>query len=208
MVHFTAAEFWDERYQSEQYVYGLNPNDFLSEHIALFKTGDCLLSLAEGEGRNAVFMAKYGCQVSAVDFSANGRKKAMQLARAHRIKLEYELSDLTVYDMGKARWNGIVSIFCHLSDTQRPTLYKNIIHALKPGGIFLLESYNTKQLDYGTGGPDSATNLLSREELEFAFSGFDVIVCKDVIREIHEGKSHTGLSSVTQCIVRKPTAGF
>lgn len=204
MDNFTEAEFWDERYQSKQYIYGIHPNDFLSENLALLKPGDCLLSLAEGEGRNAVFLAGHGCNVSAVDFSAKGREKAQQLAHAHQVEIDYTLSDIAVYDMGKARWDGIISIFCHLPDTQRPALYKNIINALKPGGLFLLESYNKKQLDYDTGGPKSAAHLLTREELESAFDALDVIVCKDVVREVHEGKFHTGLSSVTQFIVRKP----
>lgn len=118
--------------------------------------------------------------------------------------MDYDVADLTQYDLGRAKWDGIVSIFCHLPENNRPALYQSIQQALKPGGIFLLESYNKEQLEFGTGGPQKASYLLLLHELEKAFENFEKILFQDVDRVIVEGKFHNGISSVTQFIARKP----
>lgn len=200
---FALPEFWDTRYRDQGYVYGLSPNDFLRAHATLFKAGDKVLSLAEGEGRNAVFLAQHGCKVCGVDFSAEGRKKALQLAQQQGVEIDYDVADLTQYDMGEAKWDGIVSIFCHLVDRARPALFRTIRRGLKPGGLFLLESYNKKQLEFDTGGPRDATHLPSLEELKSAFDDFELVLAQDLEREVREGHCHIGLSSVTQFIARK-----
>ena len=201
---FAGPEFWDTRYREKEYVYGVSPNDFLRGHAALFKPGDQVLSLAEGEGRNAVFLAQQGCQVRGVDFSTEGRNKALRLAHKQGVKIDYDVADLTQYEMGEARWDGIVSIFCHLVDRVRPALYRSIKRGLKPGGFFLLESYNKKQLEHDTGGPGDPAHLPSVEELKSAFDDFEIILARDLEREIQEGPYHHGLGSVTQFIARRP----
>lgn len=201
---FAGPEFWDTRYREKEYVYGVSPNDFLRGHAALFKPGDHVLSLAEGEGRNAVFLAQQGCQVRGVDFSTEGRDKALRLAHKQGVNIDYDVADLTQYEMGEARWDGIVSIFCHLVDRVRPALYRSIKRGLKPGGVFLLESYNKKQLEYDTGGPRDAAHLPSLEELKDAFDDFEIILAQEIEREIQEGPYHHGLGSVTQFIARRP----
>ena len=200
---FTNSAFWDDRYQDDKYIYGQHPNDFLRDNATLFKNGDTVLTLAEGEGRNAVFLARYGCKVRGVDFSVAGRGKTLQLAQKQGVTVDYDIADLTQYDMGYAQWDGIVSIFCHLSENNRSALYQSIEQALKPGGIFLLESYNKKQLEFDTGGPRELSHLLSLYELKKAFENFEMIVAQDVEREILEGNFHNGISSVTQFIARK-----
>jgi SAM-dependent methyltransferase len=200
---FAGTEFWDTRYREKEYVYGVSPNDFLREHAALFKAGDKVLSLAEGEGRNAVFLAQLGCQVCGVDFSAEGSKKALLLAQQHGVKIIYDVADLNQYDMGDAKWDGIVSIFCHLVNTARPALYKSIRRGLKPGGFYVHESYNKKQLEFDTGGPKDAAHLPSLDELKSAFKDFEIILARDLEREIQEGPYHHGLGSVTQFIARR-----
>jgi SAM-dependent methyltransferase len=201
---FTAPAFWDERYQDEAYAYGASPNDFLRAHAVLFKPGDRVLSLAEGEGRNAVFLARQGCRVRGVDFSAQGCRKALGLAQEHRLQIEYDVADLTRYDMEEAKWDGVVSVFCHLSEISRPALYQSVRRGLKPGGIVLLESYNRKQLDFGTGGPRESSHLVSLDELKGAFDDFEIMLAQDVMREVREGHYHSGTGSVTQFIARKP----
>jgi SAM-dependent methyltransferase len=200
---FTESEYWDERYRDEAYFYGFSPNDFLREHASLFKGGDSLLSLAEGEGRNAVFLARQGCAVRGVDFSARGYEKAMELGRRQGVSIEYEVADLTQYDMGEAKWDGIVSVFCHLGEADRPAVYRSIKRGLKPGGIFLLESYNKKQLDYGTGGPKDVSYLVSLADLKGAFEEFEVLLARDIVRDVHEGAHHNGAGSVTQFVASK-----
>ncbi len=200
---FTQAAFWDERFQGEAYAYGLDPNDFLREHAALFHSGARILSLAEGEGRNAVFLADRQCEVRCVDYSEAGRRKALELARKRGVDLEYDLADLTTYNMQQAQWDGVISIFCHLADHQRPALFDAVKQSLKPGGVFLMEAYNPGQLAYNSGGPKALSHLPSLQELNQAFSDYEIILARDLERDIHEGPAHDGLSSVVQFIARK-----
>ena len=204
MAGFTGADFWDERYKPEAYLYGDEPNDFLREHAGLFRPGDQILSLAEGEGRNAVFLAQQNYQVQGVDFSTEGQAKALGLAKTRGVSIDYVLADLTQYDMGIDAWDGVVSIFCHLSSRDRPPLYAAISAALKPGGVFLLEGYNAAQLSYCTGGPKDVDYLTSLDMLVEAFRGFEIILAQDTVHDIREGLGHTGPGSVTQFIARKP----
>ncbi len=200
---FSGAEFWDDRFGENEYGYGVQANDFLWERSDLFKAGDSVLCLAEGEGRNGVFLAKEGCKVRGVDFSEPGRKKALALAEKHGVTLDYELADLTAYEMPPYHWDGIVSIFCHLPEEQRPALYESIKGTLKPGGVFLLESYNKEQLTFKTGGPPVASHLFNLDELREAFPDFEIVWAQDMERDIREGQFHHGMSSVTQFIARK-----
>jgi SAM-dependent methyltransferase len=204
MIGFTEADFWDGRYKSESYLYGAEPNDFLQDHAHLFRSGDRVLSLAEGEGRNAVFLAAQGCGVRGVDFSPAGRTKALALAGARNVAIEYILADLTCYDMGQAEWDAVISIFCHMASKDRLPLYAAIRTALKPGGLFVLEGYNAGQLSYSTGGPKDVDYLTSLDMLTESFAGFEVILARDTVHEIREGLGHTGDGSVTQFIARKP----
>lgn len=198
------AEFWNERYRGEEYAYGAEPNDFLRAHAGLFGKGARILSLAEGEGRNAVFLAQQGCFVRGVDFSKEGQRKALRLAASRGVAIEYELADLTQYDPGEQIWDGVVSVFCHMAEHERPALYRRVAAALKPGGIFLLESYNKGQLELGTGGPKDASYLLAKEDLDLAFEGFEILLSHDLFRTVEEGEHHRGRSSVTQFLARKP----
>lgn len=206
MTHqFTGSEFWNERYQNKEYMYGIQGNDFLQAQAHLIQRGGRVLTLAEGEGRNAVYLAEQGCTVRGVDFSAKGQEKALKLAEQRKVTIDYELADLTSYDMGVSDWHAIVSIFCHLHESERPELYRSIRQGLKPGGLFIQEVYNGKQLEYGTGGPGDASYLGSLDQLKEAFDGFELVVAQDIVREIHEGEHHFGTSAVTQFVARKPS---
>ncbi|MCC7339941.1 MAG: class I SAM-dependent methyltransferase [Bryobacterales bacterium] len=200
----TNADFWNERYKGEDYAYGSEPNDFLREHASIFGESARVLSLGEGEGRNAVFLAQRGLRARGLDFSEEGQRKALRLAKARGVTIEYELADLGHYEMKEGIWDGVVSVFCHPPEKERPELFRSVISGLKPGGVFLLESYNKAQLALGTGGPKDAACLLSREELEDAFRGFEILLSRDLVRTIKEGSHHDGTSSVTQFIARKP----
>ncbi len=206
MTHqFTGSEFWNERYQSADYMYGVQANDFLRAQAHCIKQGGRVLSLAEGEGRNAVYLAKQGCQVRGVDFSAEGHRKAMELAERQEVIIDYDLADLTSYNMGEAEWDAVVSIFCHLHLTERVAVYEAVKGALKPGGVFIFEAYNANQLEHGTGGPGDASFLASLGQLRKVFEGFEILLAQDVVREIHEGEHHFGTSAVTQFVARKPS---
>ncbi len=201
--HFELSGYWDDRYHGNDYLYGDLPNDFLRENKHLFEPGSKVLSLAEGEGRNAVFLAQQECLVKGVDFSEQAKQKAQNIANAHSVSINYEVSDLSDYRLGNSEWDAVISIFCHLGPEARIKLLNSVKSGLKPQGIFLLEAYNPGQLKYRTGGPGTPTHLVSVSELTSVFQGFEIIVAQEIERSVIEGSGHTGLASVTQFIARK-----
>lgn len=192
---------WDERYADKDYVYGTEPNAFLAEHIGLLKGP--VLSLAEGEGRNAVFMARHGLDVLGVDGSAVGLEKAQNLARSRGVTVRTELVDLAIYTPPVETFGSVVSIFAHLPSALRQRLHGLVEQSLVPGGIVLLEGYSKKQIHRDTGGPGNLDMLLSREDIELEFPGCEVLLSQEIEREVIEGKAHNGLASVVQFIARK-----
>lgn len=194
---------WDTRYAGEAFMYGTAPNDFLREQVGVLPAGGRVLCLAEGEGRNAVFLAGRGFQVTGVDGSKVGLDKAQRLAGERGVKLETIVADLRDFDLGTARWDAIVSIWCHVPPDLRAALHPRIAAALAPGGVFLLEHYHPRQLEYRTGGPPDAKLLVTRSELEGDFTGLTVLHAFEGEREIHEGSGHAGKSFVTQFIARR-----
>lgn len=193
---------WDERYSAEEYAYGIKPNEFLKENFNQIPKGK-VLSLAEGEGRNAVFLAKQGYSVTAVDASAVGLNKAEKLAEENGVVVEFVQADLADYDLGENKWDGIVSIFFPLPSLLRKLLYKKVEAALKPGGVFLLEAYTPDQLKHGTGGGNSAAVLQTKESLRLELPGLKFRHLVELEREVIEGVYHTGLGAVVQAIAAK-----
>jgi SAM-dependent methyltransferase len=192
---------WDKRYAVEEYVYGTEPNTFLAHH-AKFLTGP-VLSLAEGEGRNAVFLASLGLDVLGVDSSAVGLAKARRLAAAKGVTIRTELADLSAYEPPANSFEAVVSIFAHLPSNIRQKLYPLVERSLKPGGIIVLESYSKAQIKRDTGGPKDPDMLMSRVDLEKAFPNCESILSQEIERDVIEGKLHGGLASVVQFIARK-----
>ncbi|MFM2481619.1 class I SAM-dependent methyltransferase [Celerinatantimonas sp. YJH-8] len=192
---------WDEIYRSENYVYGELPNDFLKEHVQQIRGK--VLCLADGEGRNSVYLAQSGCHVTAVDLSSVALQKAKQLAQKHQVTVEFICADLAEYDLGQQQWDAIISIFCHLPSLLRQSLHQRICAALKPKGIFLAESYTPKQLAYGTGGPGQADMMLTQACLSEELSSLDFLMLQERERYIEEGYKHHGLSHVVQVIAQK-----
>ncbi|MBN2616136.1 MAG: class I SAM-dependent methyltransferase [Bacteroidales bacterium] len=194
---------WDQRYDQQEFVYGTEPNDFLKQNFSNLPNGKVLF-LAEGEGRNAVFLAKQqGYAVTAMDSSSVGMEKARQLAQQEGVGLETIVADLNDFDLGIEQWDGIVSIFCHLSFDLRAKVHKKIIQALKKGGVLLAESYTQDQLKYQTGGPKSKDMLVTVEALKKELSGLHFVHLLETVREVHEGKLHFGKGAVIQVIAVK-----
>ena len=148
---------WDERYGTAGYFYGTEPNDFLRGHCAEIRHGGDVLCLAEGEGRNAVYLAQQGLHPLALDQSPVGLAKAVQLAAARGVQLDTLVANLADYQVEPGRWDGIVSIWCHLPSALRAVVHRQVVTGLKIGGVFLLEAYTPAQLAHGTGGPKSST---------------------------------------------------
>jgi SAM-dependent methyltransferase len=194
---------WDERYTAEEYAYGTKPNDFLTAHAAQIPPGR-VLCLAEGQGRNAIWLAQQGYAVTAVDLSAVGLAKAQQLAAERGVSITTIQADLAEFKIEPQTWDGIVSIFGHLPRPVRQRLYQQAARGLRPGGVFLLEAYTPKQLEYGTGGPASLEMLLSLADVQSELPGLDWVIAREIEREIHEGQYHNGHSAVVQVLGQAP----
>ncbi len=199
----SSSNMWDTRFGQEEYVYGREPNVFLAEHHLVFPKGARVLSLGEGEGRNAVFLARQGYDVTALDSSAEGMRKLTGLAAQGGVLVTQRLEDVTQADLGTARWNGIVSIFCHLPSADRQALYARIRQGLRPGGIFLSEMFTPAQLGYQSGGPKDPDMLVTRDELLAAFEGFEIVLAEEELVTLDEGPFHQGLGSVVRFIARR-----
>lgn len=194
---------WDERYAGDDYVYGTEPNDYLKAQVELFARGARVLCLAEGEGRNAVFLAEQGLDVVAVDASAVGLAKAERLAQARGVSIETQTVDLADIDLGQGQWDGIVSIFCHLPPNVRQALHQKVFDALKPGGLLVLEAYRPEQLLFKTGGPPRAEWMMTAEQLQEELAPLQFEQLQEMDRPIHEGHGHTGLGAVVQAVCIK-----
>ena len=198
-----SAKPWDERYGSDEFFYGTEPNDFLREQAGEIPAGGEVLCLAEGEGRNAVFLARRGHRITAVDQSAVGLDKAKKLAAAHGVTIDIVVADLGEYVIAPNRWSGIVSIWCHLPGALRRRVHAQIVEGLAPGGVLIFEAYTPDQIPRGTGGPKDA-DLLSRvDELNRAFAGLQIVRAEEIEREVREGRGHGGMSSVVRVVARK-----
>lgn len=193
---------WNQRYSADEYIYGTEPNGFLAEHAHLL--GGLVLSLAEGEGRNGVFLASRGLAVHGVDSSAVGLAKAQALAATRGVSVRTEVADLADFVPAAGAYGAVVSIFAHLPGTVRQRLYPLLVKSLQPGGLLLLEAYSLDQLARDTGGPKDPDMLMSVEAVQQGLVGLAPILLQEVVREVREGSHHTGMASVVQFIGRKP----
>ncbi len=195
---------WDQRYSGEDYVYGTQPNDFLVEQVEKLPVGKALC-LAEGEGRNAVWLAEQGFEVTAMDASIIGLQKAQRLAQARGVNLTTVHADLADFDIGANRWDVIVSIFCHLPPALRRSVHRRCVQGLRPGGALLLEAYTPKQLAYKTGGPPTADLMMDVQSLRTELDGLEFLHLQECVRHVHEGEFHSGRGAVVQVLARKPS---
>ena len=194
---------WDERYNRRDYVYGDQPNEFLVQVEGYIPMGN-VLCLGEGEGRNAVFLASQGYEVTAVDASRVGLFKAEELAQRHGVSITTVVSDLAHYDIGVNAWQGIVSIFCHLEPSLRRRVHRACVQGLAPGGAMVLEAFSPQQLNNQTGGPKALDLLMSLRDLKEDFSGLVLKIAREIICDRVEGLFHTGESALVQILGVKP----
>ena len=192
---------WNERYAVDEFIYGTEPNTFLVEYAAMLHGP--VLSLAEGEGRNAVFLASLGLNVHGVDGSEVGLAKAQALARTKGVEIETEVADLGTFEPEANRYGSVVSISAHLPSAIRKRLYPLVYRCLRPDGIILLEAYSENQLTRETGGPKDPDMVMTLAKIEREFESCETLLLRETEREIHEGRFHTGLASVVQFIGRK-----
>jgi SAM-dependent methyltransferase len=194
---------WDDRYSEPGFAYGTAPNDFLVSVADRIPKGK-ILSLAEGEGRNAVYLASRGFAVTGVDGSAVGLRKAEELARARGVSIQTIHADLSEFEITPEVWDGILACFCHTSPALRVALHQAAVRGLKAGGVFVLEAFSKEQLANHTGGPPSIDMLMSLDDLKQELAGLEFVHAVQIEREVREGRGHTGLASVVQILGIKP----
>lgn len=199
---------WDDRYADEEYRFGTEPNDFLRDELARVAPDGAsldVLCLADGEGRNGVFLAQAGHRVTSVDLSANGMAKARRLAEARGVAIETVVADLGSWDLGADRWDLAVSIFFHSPPPVRARVMGTLATALRPGGHLLLESYTPDQVGRGTGGPPVRELAMTLDILHRELIGLEILHGQELERPVIEGPGHTGIGAVVQVIARRPS---
>jgi len=198
---------WNERYSEPFASYGAEPNDFLLEVADRIPEGP-VLCLAEGEGRNAVFLAGKGHAVTAVDSSEVGLANAVALAAERGVEITTVVADLAQYDLGVERWAGVVSIWAHVPPDVRRRVHAACVRALRPGGALVLEAYTPRQLDRpGKGGPPTSDRLMTADDLRRELEGLRFERCIEVERDVDEGRLHHGPSTTVQVLAFKPEGG-
>lgn len=196
-----SKEFWEERYSDEEYIYGKDPNVFFRTELGKLNPNSILLP-ADGEGRNAVFAAKTGWDVTAFDLSKAGKAKAIELAERNDVEINYEVTSAQEFD-SDIKFEVIALIYAHFNAEDRPGIHNYLLQFLKPGGILIFEAFSKKQLDYNSGGPKEQAMLFSKEELRNEFSGLTIKYLEELEIEQNEGKYHKGKSCVLQMIGEK-----
>ena len=202
--------FWDSRYANEPgYVFGTEPNEFLRDVADRIRPGGRVLCVAEGEGRNAVFLAERGFHVTAIDQSVVGLEKAKHLATARGVegRITMIVADLLGHDLGEGNWDAIVWIFLHLNPPERRRLLERASRALTPEGLLVLECYTPRQVRWKTGGPIQAPELLVElTDLQGACPELETVIGLERERDVIEGTGHTGRADVVQWLARRATA--
>ncbi|MBI1225090.1 MAG: methyltransferase domain-containing protein [Bacteroidetes bacterium] len=194
-------QFWDDRYGQSEYVYGTHPNDFFKEQLEAIPTPGKLLLLAEGEGRNAVFAAEHGWQVTAVDFSENGKAKATALAESRGLRLDYHVGDVTQFDFEKyGPWDVIGLIYSHFPADVRAKVFPKCLTSLRPGGQIILELFTPEQLNYTSGGPKDLDLLYTADQARTDFAQAKTLYAEELVIELDESKFHRGPAAVVRCV--------
>ena len=195
---------WEQRFAGEPYFYGTEPNEFLRASLPTLPRG-AAMCLAEGEGRNAVFLAESGYQVSSVDLTQAGVDKTKRLAEERGVGVDAVVGDLADFDLGYERWDLVVSIFAHVPADVRRSIHRRVVDSLKPGGALLLEAYTPDQVGRGTGGPQDSELTMTLDSLREELAPLIFTHAEELDRDVLEGTGHTGYGAVVQVIARKPT---
>lgn len=200
-----ADNTWDKRYAREDYLFGVEPNAFLVRLAERMQPGWRALAVADGEGRNGVWLAEQGLSVLSVDSSAVAQEKARALAQARGVELEFELVDLALWDWPEAEFDLVAAIFIQFAAPDlRARLFAQMQRALRPGGLVLLQGYRPEQLGYATGGPSAVEKFYTEGLLRTAFDGLEILELRSHDSPIHEGAGHDGMSALIDLVARRP----
>ena len=197
--------FWDSRFSAPDYIFGRAPNRFLVSQAALFRPGMRVLDVATGEGRNAVWLAQQGCEVTGVDISPKGLEKARRLASEAGVTVRYELGDVRDYAWQADAFDAVVTIFIQFAAPhEREAVFEGMQRAVRSGGCVVLQGYTPKQLEYKTGGPPQVEHMYTEPLLREAFAGWHIVHLREHEDVLNEGVKHSGMSAVIDLVARKP----
>ena len=202
------AQTWNARFEGDDYHFGTEPNTWLAEHAGLWRPGARVLCVADGEGRNSVFLAKRGLAVDAFDISPVGVEKARRLAAQAGVSVNYAVSDCDGYAWPTEAYDGVAAIFVQFADPpMRERLFAAMKACVKPGGLVVIHGYTPRQLEYKTGGPPFASHLYTPALLREAFAGFEIVELREYDAEVREGKGHKGMSALIGLVARRTVTG-
>jgi SAM-dependent methyltransferase len=197
-------ERWEARFAAPGYLFGTEPNAFLKSKAHLFNPGQKALSIADGEGRNGVFLAECGLDVLAIDISPTALAKALALASERGVTLRTEIADLRTWSWPTEAFDAVVGIFFQFCTPElRQAVFANMKRSLKPGGLLLIEGYRPEQLNYRTGGPSQVEQLYTRALLEEAFGDLTSLEIEEHDSVISEGCGHVGMAALIDLLGRK-----
>jgi cyclopropane fatty-acyl-phospholipid synthase-like methyltransferase len=195
-------EFWNERYAHEEFAYGRQPNVFLAEELAKLTPGSIILP-CDGEGRNAAYAAAKGWSVKAFDFSESAVEKAQILAKQQEVKFEIDCADAKEKEYDSESVDVVALIYAHLPEETRKALHAKAVQWLKPGGLIILEAFNSHQLNNASGGPKNDALLYTKEMLQNDFHELKIEYLEYLETSLSEGKFHHGNADVVRMLARK-----
>jgi SAM-dependent methyltransferase len=198
-------ERWNKRFSAPEYIFGTAPNGYLASKAELLKAGQRALCVADGEGRNSVWLAERGLEVAAFDLSPIGVDKAKRLAAERGVRVSFEVADIYGWRWPAQAFDVIAAIFVQFADpAMRSFLFERMVRALNPGGLLIVQGYTPKQLEYKTGGPPHAENMYTSALLRSAFASLEILELREHEQELAEGSQHRGRSALIDFLARKP----
>jgi 2-polyprenyl-3-methyl-5-hydroxy-6-metoxy-1,4-benzoquinol methylase len=198
------TEFWNSRYAESGYAYGTEPNAFLVSQKHYLKPGMKALAVADGEGRNGVWLAQQGLDVLSVDASEVGLGKTRELAADRGVTIRTERVELTTWQWPEAHYDLVAAIYIHFPPQVRARMHRAMFEALKPGGVLILEAFTPEQLKYKSGGPPVAEMLYTADMLRIDFAGAEIVLLEERFTDLAEGKYHRGPAAVVRLLLRRP----
>ena len=204
--HFSdSASMWNQRFSGDDYLFGKEPNDYLRSKAALLPAGGSVLCVADGEGRNSVWLARQGLQVQAFDISEVGVAKARRLALESGVHVDFTVDDCEQYHWTAQCHDGVVAVFIQFADPEmRARLFTNMVRSLKSGGVLILQGYTPRQLEYKTGGPGQLSHLYTADLIREAFKEMRFVELIEYEAELNEGARHAGRSALLGLVATKP----